>query len=189
MESTKDEVSIPVQQEQTDAHLDDDRQPQEGQFVGATLKIDGDLAKDEHEVRFSGQAQTEPGSGFDRNRPGSTIGRQSVRSTSSRTSLRPGGYISPKTSDKFFSYKVKLQSMKWFVFSTVKQSKPVYQHMTSSPWLGVAEMIILWHIMFPLLLRSVAFSPRPLGIGMHFQTLLTPLLNVPRMVLLSSLLW
>ena len=126
MESTKDEVSIPVQQEQTDAHLDDDRQPQEGQFVGATLKIDGDLAKDEHEVRFSGQAQTEPGSGFDRNRPGSTIGRQSVRSTSSRTSLRPGGYISPKTSDKFFSYKVKLQSMKWFVFSTVKQSNPVF---------------------------------------------------------------
>ena len=31
--------------------------------------------------------------------------------------------------------------------------------------------------------------PRPLGIGMHFQTLLSPLLKVPRMVLLSSLLW
>ena len=30
---------------------------------------------------------------------------------------------------------------------------------------------------------------RPLGIGMHFQTLLSPLLKVPRMVLLSSLLW
>ena len=33
------------------------------------------------------------------------------------------------------------------------------------------------------------FSPRPLGTGMHFQTLLFPLLKVPRMVLLSSLLW
>ena len=33
------------------------------------------------------------------------------------------------------------------------------------------------------------FSPRPLGIGMHFQTLLSPLLKVKRMVLLSSLLW
>ena len=30
---------------------------------------------------------------------------------------------------------------------------------------------------------------RPLGIGMHFQTLLSPLLKVPMMVLLSSLLW
>ena len=35
---------------------------------------------------------------------------------------------------------------------------------------------------------SVAFSPRQLGIGIHFQTLLTPLLKVPMMVLLS-LLW
>ena len=35
---------------------------------------------------------------------------------------------------------------------------------------------------------SVAFSPRPLGIGMHFQTLLSPLLTVLRMVLPSSLL-
>ena len=31
--------------------------------------------------------------------------------------------------------------------------------------------------------------PRPLGTGMHFQTLLSPLLKVTRMVLLSSLLW
>ena len=105
----KDEVSIPVPQEQTDVHLDDDRQPQEGQFVGATLKIDGDIVKDEHEVRFAGTPQTgsgEPTSGFDRNRPGSTIGRQSVRSTTSRTSMKPGGHMSQKTSDKFFSYKV-----------------------------------------------------------------------------------
>ena len=60
------------------------------------------------------------------------------------------------------------------------------------PWLGVAGMIILWHIMFPLLTLifiSVAFPPRQLGVGMHFQTLLSPLLKVPRMVLLSSLLW
>ena len=34
-----------------------------------------------------------------------------------------------------------------------------------------------------------SISPRPLRIGMHFQTLLSPLLKVPRMVLLSSLLW
>ena len=30
---------------------------------------------------------------------------------------------------------------------------------------------------------------RPLGIGMHFQSLLSPLLKVPRMELLNSLLW
>ena len=58
------------------------------------------------------------------------------------------------------------------------------------PWLGAAGMIILWHIRFPLLIFiNVAFSPRPLGTGMHFQTPLSPLLKVPRMVLLSSLLW
>ena len=37
-------------------------------------------------------------------------------------------------------------------------------------------MIILWHIRFPLLTLifiSVAFSPRPLGTGMHFQTLIS----------------
>ena len=34
-----------------------------------------------------------------------------------------------------------------------------------------------------------AFSPRPLGIGIHFQTRLSPLLKVLRMVLLSPLLW
>ena len=70
--------------------------------------------------------------------------------------------------------------------------KPVYQHMTLSPWLGAAGMIILWHIRSPLLTLifiSVAFSTRPLGIRIHFQTLLSPLLKVPRMVLLSSLLW
>ena len=53
-------------------------------------------------------------------------------------------------------------------------------------------MIILWHIRSPLLTLifiSVAFPPRPLGIGIHFETLLSPLLKVPRMVLLSSLLW
>ena len=63
---------------------------------------------------------------------------------------------------------------------------------TGDPWLGAAGMIILWHIRSPLLTLifiSVAFSPKPLGIGIHFQTLLSPLLKVPRMVLLSSLLW
>ena len=31
-----------------------------------------------------------------------------------------------------------------------------------------------------------SFSPRPLGIGMHFQTLISPLLKVPRIELLSG---
>ena len=64
--------------------------------------------------------------------------------------------------------------------------------MTLFPWLGVAGMIILWHIRFPLLTLifiSVAFSPIQLGNGMHLQTLLSPLLKVPRIVMLSSLLW
>ena len=39
-----------------------------------------------------------------------------------------------------------------------------------------------------LIFISVAFSPRPLRTGIYFQTLLSPLLKVPRMVLLSSLL-
>ena len=61
--------------------------------------------------------------------------------------------------------------------------------MTSFPWLGAAGIIILWHIRSPLLILiyiNVAFPPRPLVIGMHFQTLLSPLLKVPRMVLLSG---
>ena len=37
--------------------------------------------------------------------------------------------------------------------------------------------------------NKCSFSPRPLGIAMHFQTLLSHLLKVPRMVLLSLLLW
>ena len=60
------------------------------------------------------------------------------------------------------------------------------------PLVRAAGMIILWHIrsqLLTLIFISVAFSPRPLGTGMHFQTLLSPLLKVPRMVLLSSLLW
>ena len=46
-----------------------------------------------------------------------------------------------------------------------------------------------WSPLLTLMFISVAFSPRPLGIGIHFQTILSPLLKVPRMVLLSSLLW
>ena len=60
------------------------------------------------------------------------------------------------------------------------------------PRLGAAGIIILWHFRFPLLIQmfiSVAFSLGPLGIGMHFQILLSPLLKVPRMELLSSLFW
>ena len=36
---------------------------------------------------------------------------------------------------------------------------------------------------------NCSLAPRPLGTGMHFQTLLSPLLKVPRMALLRSLLW
>ena len=60
--------------------------------------------------------------------------------------------------------------------------------MTLSLWLGATGIIILWHIRSPLrilMFMSVAFLHRPLGIGI----LLTPLLKVPMMELLSSLLW
>ena len=77
-------------------------------------------------------------------------------------------------------------------YEEIDRVKPVYQQMTLSPGLGAAGMIILIHgnIRSPLLTLifiSVAFSPRPLGIGIQFQILLSPLLKVPRMVLLSSL--
>ena len=107
MESGKEEVSVPIPQGPADSQLDDDRSPQEGHFVGATLKIDGDLAKDEHEVKFSSPGTVFQGPGLDRNRPGSTIGRQSVRSTASRTSLRRGGYMGARHSEKYFCYKVR----------------------------------------------------------------------------------
>ena len=64
--------------------------------------------------------------------------------------------------------------------------------LTLSSWLGAAGIIILWHIRSPsltLIFISVAFPSIPLGTGMHFQTLLSPLLKMPRMVLPSSLLW
>ena len=77
--------------------------------------------------------------------------------------------------------------------------------MTLSPWLGAAGIVILCHIRSPLLtliFNKCSFFPqtirdwnalpdsfRPLAIGMHFQTLLSPPLKVPRMVLLNSLLW
>ena len=64
-----------------------------------------------------------------------------------------------------------------YCYTKVWRVKPVYQQMTLSPWLGVAGMIILWHIRFPLLTLNIykcSFSPRPLGIGIHFQTLLSP---------------
>ena len=39
------------------------------------------------------------------------------------------------------------------------------------------------------IIYKCSFSPRPLGIGIDSQTLLSPVLKVPRMELLSSLLW
>ncbi|XP_053378935.1 uncharacterized protein LOC128548369 [Mercenaria mercenaria] len=87
-------------QNATEIHLDDEKQPKDDHFQGATLEINGDGAQPhaEAEVEFAGPR-------FDRNRPGSTIGRQSVRSTSSRTSLKAGGYKSEKMSEQYFCYK------------------------------------------------------------------------------------
>lgn len=82
-----------------DVHLDDDKQPKEDQFVGATLQISGDGVPRVPDVEFSGQ-------GIDRNRPGSTMSRRSAQSTGSRTSRKPYGYKSEKASEMFFSYKV-----------------------------------------------------------------------------------
>ena len=65
--------------------------------------------------------------------------------------------------------------------------------MTLSPWTGAAGMIMAYQV--PIAntdiykCSSLPPSPRPLGTGMHVQTLLSLLLKVPRMVLLSSLLW
>ena len=47
---------------------------------------------------------------------------------------------------------------------------------------------LLWPLL-TLTFICIAFPPRPLGIVIHFQTLLSPLMKVPRMMLLSSLLW
>ena len=79
-----------------------------------------------------------------------------------------------------------------YCYTKVWRVKAVYQQMTLSPWLGAAGIIIRLHFRSPLLIQifiSVAFSPRPLGIGMHIRTLLSLLLKVLRMELLSSLLW
>lgn len=86
-----------------DAHLDDDKIPQEGHFVGATLQIDNASPQkgEEPGVEFSG-----PGQAFNRDRPGSMYGRQSVKSTTSRTSMRPGIVKNEVASQTYFSYKV-----------------------------------------------------------------------------------
>ncbi|XP_071110027.1 tumor protein p63-regulated gene 1-like protein [Haliotis cracherodii] len=94
--ATQDAVPVPVQ-------LDDEKAAQEGQFVGATLELNGEdpapKARDpDADVDFAGPA-------LSRNRPGSTIGRQSIRSTSSRTSLKPGVVKSDMSAKTFFSYK------------------------------------------------------------------------------------
>ena len=65
------------------------------------------------------------------------------------------------------------------LYTKVKRVKPVYQQMTLS----------LWSQLLTLIFISVAFPPSPVGIGMYFETLLSPRLKVPRMVLVSSLLW
>ena len=79
-----------------------------------------------------------------------------------------------------------------YCYTKVWRVKPIYQQMTLSSRLGAAGIVIRRHFRSPLLIQifiSVAFSPRPLGIGMHFQPLLSPLLKVLRMELLSLFLW
>ena len=77
-----------------------------------------------------------------------------------------------------------------YCYTKVWRVKPVYQQITLSPWLGAAGIIILWHFRAPLLIFiSVAFSPRPLKIGMLFQTLLSPLLKVQSIVLIGRDCW
>ena len=82
-----------------------------------------------------------------------------------------------------------------YCYTKVWRVKPVYQQLTLFPRLGAAWIIIRRHFRSPSLIQifiSVApppHSPRPLGIGMYFQTLLPHLLKLPRMELLSSLLW
>ena len=64
--------------------------------------------------------------------------------------------------------------------------------MTLSPKLGVVETSTLWHFRLPLLIQmfiKVASSPRLSGIGMPSPILWSHLLNMQRIVLLSSLLW
>ena len=67
--------------------------------------------------------------------------------------------------------------------------------MTLSPVLRLVRRCRNYHssaFQSPLLIQiftSVVFPPRSLRIGMHLQTLLSPLLKVPRMELLNSLLW
>ena len=68
--------------------------------------------------------------------------------------------------------------------------EPVYQQMTLSSVYALQESSFQ-DISGPIANTDIyksSFSPRPLGIGMHFQTLLSPLLKVP-MLLLSPLLW
>ena len=74
-----------------------------------------------------------------------------------------------------------------------------YQQMTLSPRLCAAGIIIRRHFKSPLLIQIFISvtpttplptpTPRSLGSGMHFQTLLSPLLKVQRMELLNSLFW
>lgn len=81
--------------------LDDDKQPQEGEFEGATLHIESET----HNVQGVPEVEiVEPR--LSRNRPGSVIGRQSIRSTTSRTSMKPGVVKNDASANSFFSYKV-----------------------------------------------------------------------------------
>ena len=79
-----------------------------------------------------------------------------------------------------------------YCYIKILKIKPVYQQVTLSPKLGVVEISTLWHFRLPLLIMmfiKAASSPRLSGIGMPSPILWFHLLQMQRIVLLSSLLW
>ena len=85
-----------------------------------------------------------------------------------------------------------LYDHKSIYYIKVLKVKPVYQHMTLSPKLGVVGISTLWHFRLPLPIQmfiKVASSPRLSGIGMPSPIVWSHPLKMQRIVLLSSLLW
>ena len=69
---------------------------------------------------------------------------------------------------------MRFQPVKCNCYIKVLKVKPVYQHMTLSPKLGVVEISTLWHFRLPLLIQmfiKVASSPGLSRIGMPFPIL------------------
>ena len=100
------------------------------------------------------------------------------------------------------SMKLELWHLKWESLKTRRRAVDSYYH--TNVWKVKPASIQCtnrWHFSLPLVRRcrtllilihvfiSVVFSPRPLGVEIHFQTFLSPLLKAPSKELLSSLLW